>query len=266
MSVCKCALVFALSLTLHAADNQLTSAEKSAGWKLLFDGRTYAHWVDPTARNPRGDSFTIEDGCLKSVPHPKITEDLFSADSYTDFELEWDWKISTAGNSGVKYRIQKHVFLVEGRFPRFEDSVNASLEHPLSDRPAKGQDYVIGFEYQITDNAKNPDATHNGPMHQAGALYDIVAPSKDATRPAGEWNHSRLVVKGDHVEHWVNGEKVVDTSLKGPAVEQSMAKRWGKGSPVYDLLVNQPRTKCPISLQNHGDAAWFKNIKIRETQ
>lgn len=251
---------------VHAADNQLTAREKADGWKLLFDGKTWNHWVDPTAKRPRGDSFVIDDGCLKAVPHPAITEDLFSADDYTDFELEWDWKISPRGNSGVKYRIQDHLFTAPGHFSRFEDSVNTALEHPRGERQARGQDYVIGFEYQITDNATNPDALHNGPLHQAGALYDIFAPLKDATRPVGEFNHSRIVVKGDHVEHWLNGVKVVDGGLKDPAVAEAMAKRWGKGSPVYDLLVNQPRKSCPISLQNHGDAAWFKNIKIRVLQ
>lgn len=257
-------LAILLALPLCAADNQLAPQEKAAGWKLLFDGSTFDHWIDNTKKSPAGTSFVIEDGCLKATPHPAITEDLFSADTYGDFELEWDWKISPRGNSGLKYRIQEHVFLPEKFVPHFEDNVNAALKNPRTDRPSRGQDYVVGFEYQITDNGANPDATHNGALHQTGALYDIFPPSKDATRPVGEFNHSRLVVRGDHVEHWLNGEKVVDASLKAPEVAKSMAKRWGEGSPVYELLVKQPRKQCPISLQNHGDAAWFKNIKIRK--
>ena len=253
-----------LALPLFAADNQLTQQEKAAGWKLLFDGKTYANWIDPTKKSPPATSFTIEDGCLKATSHPAITEDLFSSATYGDFELEWDWKISPKGNSGLKYRIQDHVFLVGRQAPRFEDNVNAALKSRPSERPAKGQDYVIGFEYQMTDNAANSDALHNGSLHQTAALYDIAPPSKDATKPVGEFNHSRLVVKGDHVEHWLNGVKVVDTSLKGADVAKSMAKRWGESGPVYDLLVNQPVKQCHISLQNHGDEAWFKNIKIRK--
>lgn len=246
-----------------AADNQLTPEEKAAGWRLLFDGHTFNGWQDPSRRNPPGTSFVIEDACLKAVSHPKIVEDLFSADTFGDFELQFDWKISPAGNSGLKYRIQDHLYVPEGK-EKFEDRVRAAFTGPRLPRPEKGQDYVIGFEYQMTDNAANSDARKNGPQHQTAALYDVAPASKDASRPVGEFNHSVLVVKGDRVEHWLNGEKVLETSLKSPAVEASMAKRWGVDSPVYKLLVDQPRARCPISLQNHDDVAWFKNIKIRE--
>src|SRR5271165_2013096 len=103
VSVLACAL---LATGAAAADNELTSQEKAAGWKLLFDGRTFANWVDPSGRKPPGDSFTIEDGCLKAQPHPRIVEDLFTSKTFGDFILEFDWKISPGGNSGLKYRIQ----------------------------------------------------------------------------------------------------------------------------------------------------------------
>ncbi len=247
----------------QAADNQLTAQEKAAGWRLLFDGHTFANWVDPTKKSPPGDSFVIEDGCLKATDHPKIVEDLFTRDTFRDFELVFDWKISPRGNSGVKYRIQDHQFLLNGPRGKFEDLANKSMLDRRTDRPAKGQDYVIGFEYQMVDNAGNPDARANGAIHATAALYDAIPPSRDVTRPVGEFNHSRIVVKGDHVEHWLNGEKVVDASLKGPEVERGAAKRWGVGTPIYNLLVKQPRVDCPISLQNHDNPAWFKNIKIR---
>lgn len=233
-------------------------------WHNLFDGKTFAGWDDPTKKSPPGDSFVIEDGCLKATSHPRITEDLFTTEKFADFELEFDWKISPRGNSGVKYRIQDTVWVHSAPgIRKFEDMVRYSLEHPLTARPDHGQDYVIGFEYQITDNAANPDATHNGPKHQTAALYDMIAASTDATKPVGEFNHSRIVVKGDHIEHWLNGKKVVDGSLKSPEIAAGVEKRWGKDSQVYNLLVNQPRKECPISLQNHGDEAWFKNIRVR---
>jgi hypothetical protein len=140
--------------------------------------------------------------------------------------------------------------------------VNETLKDRRTDRPAKGQEYVVGFEYQALDNERHPDAKR-GTNHQSGALYDIFSPSKDATRPVGEFNRSRLLVKGDHIEHWLNGEKVVDGSLKAPEVAKASAARWGTESPVYRMLAEQPKKACQISLQNHGDEAWFKNLKIR---
>jgi len=244
----------------RAADNTLTPQEKAAGWRLLFDGRTFANWVDPAEKTPPGNSFTIEDGCLKATRRPSITEDLFTKEVFRDFELAFDWKIAPAGNSGVKYRIQDHVF-IPPNVNNLGDQVNASLKNRLTARPDRGQDYVIGFEYQLLDNERNEDGRL--PSHRTGALYDVFAPLRDATRPVGEFNHSRLVVRGAHIEHWLNGAKVVDGSLDAPEVAKDMAQRWGKGTPVCDLLVKQPRKACPISLQNHGTEAWFRNIKIR---
>jgi hypothetical protein len=149
------------------------------------------------------------------------------------------------------------------RGQKFESRVNASLKNRRTDRPANGQEYVIGFEYQVLDNVKNPDA-RRGANHQAGALYDMLPPLKDVTRPVGEFNHSRLVVKGDAIEHWLNGVKVVDGSLAAPEVAKGTGARWGADSPVYEMLVKHPKKECQISLQNHSSEAWFKNIKIRK--
>jgi opacity protein-like surface antigen len=258
------ALACAAALAASAADNQLTAQEKSAGWRLLFDGKTYAGWEDPTKKAPPDNGFAIEDGCLKSLPHQSLNQDLFTTARYADFEMEFDWKISPGGNSGVKYRIQERVMLDDEKpGQKFEDRVNASMKHRRTDRPANGQEYVIGFEYQVLDNAKNPDALR-GTNHQAGALYDMLSPLKDATKAVGEFNHSRLVVKGDAVEHWLNGVKVVDGSLNALEVAKGSAARWGTDSQVYELLVKHPKKECQISIQNHGSDAWFKNLKIRK--
>jgi hypothetical protein len=256
--------VLCLAACAIAADNELTPQEKKAGWKLLFDGKSFKGWEDPAKKNPPATSFVIEDGCLKSIQRPAITEDLFTAAKYSDFELVFDWKISPGGNSGVKYRIQDRVMLAdEVKGQKFEDRANGSIKSRRTDRPAKGQEYVIGFEYQVLDNEKNADA-RRGTNHQAGALYDMISPTKDATLPVGQFNHSRLVVKGDHIEHWLNGEKVVDGSLNDPGVEKGTGQRWGTESPVYELLVKHPKHQCQISLQNHNTEAWFKNVKIKK--
>jgi len=246
-----------------APTNSLTPAESSSGWILLFDGKTMNHWVDPRTKTPPGDGWTIEDGCLKAQAHPHITEDLFSDQTFRDFELVFDWKISPAGNSGVKYRIQDHLWVPRppAAKEKFETQVERAFANRTTERPGKGQDYVVGFEYQMTDDSSNSDAKSN-PKHTAGALYDMVAPSSEASRPVGEFNHSRIVVRGNHVEHWLNDVKVVDSSLDSPDALAGIQKRWAAAPHVYELLSKQPRKDCPISLQNHGNDAWFRNIKI----
>jgi hypothetical protein len=253
-----------LPLLSQAADNQLTPQEKKDHFQLMFDGKTFAGWEDPSKKSPPGDSYGIEDGCLKSLKNPKINEDLFTIATYTDFEMLFEWKVAPVGNTGVKYRIQDRIMLAPHTPPqKFEDLVNLSLQNRRTDRPAKGQEYVVGFEYQCLDNQRHPDG-RRGPIHRSGALYDIFPPTQDATKPVGEFNQSRLVVKGDHIEHWLNGVKVVDGSLKAPEVRKASAARWGAESPVTHMLADQPRKACQISLQNHGDEAWFKNLKIRK--
>lgn len=272
MAISRLVLVALLALPLISqTPNTLTPAERKAGWTLLFDGRSYANWKDPGATQPAGDSWTIEDGSLKTKAHPRITEDLVSTGTYRDFELAWDWKIAPGGNSGIKYRIQDFVVLApfnhNPNAKRFEDTVDYVMTKNLSDRSKiapndKAQVYVVGFEYQMIDDQRHPDAKR-GDKHVAGSLYDMIAPSSHPAKPAGEWNSSRLIVKGDHIEHWLNGVKVVDGTLRDPAVASNSATRWHEGSPMYKLLVDQPKKECPISLQNHGDEAWFRNIRIR---
>jgi hypothetical protein len=245
-----------------AEHNSLTAKEKAEGWKLLFDGRTFAGWEDPARKSPPGDSFTIDDGCLKATRKPRFNEDLFSRDRFENFELLFDWRISEGGNSGVKYRIQDHVWVEEPPGKKFEDQVALAFANRVTKRPDKGHDYVVGFEYQCIDNERHPDGRRGG-SHASGALYDMVAPSAQAAKPAGEFNVARLIVNGSHIEHWLNGVKVVDADLSSEVVAQSAANRWGKDSKVYGLLVRQPARRTRISLQNHNDEAWFRNIKIR---
>lgn len=91
----------------------------------------------------------------------------------------------------------------------------------------------------------------------------MLAPSERAAKAVGEWNQGRIVVRGDRIEHWLNGKKVIDATLDDPEVVMGLEKRWTNASPVYHLLTTRPRKKGPIVLQNHNDDAWFRNLKIR---
>jgi hypothetical protein len=261
-------LILMLACTVMPAlgqHNRLTPAEQASGWRLLFDGHTMNGWRDPLHRTPPGDAWKIEGDCLAAQPNPALVEDLVSQETFRDFELVFDWRISPGGNSGVKYRIQELVMMrdqPQGTPAKFEDLVELSIRNRRPDRPAKGQEYVVGFEYQIIDNKASSDARY-GPIRATASLYELAPVARDVTRPVGEFNHSRLVVKGRHTEHWLNGEKVLDTLLDAPPILEGLASRWGRNSPVYSMLAKIPRLDCPISLQNHTFPAWFRNIKIR---
>ncbi len=254
-----------------AAPNTITPAELAAGWTLLFDGRTLDGWEDPAKETPPGNSWTVEDGCIKAVSNPRLREDLFTNDTFGNFELSFEWKIAPRGNSGVKYRVQDRAVLVRGltdpQAKRFEDTVDYELANRAGDRSRLGPDdsmeeYDIAYEYQIIDNEGHPDALR-GPSRTTGALYGMVAPAEQTARPLGEFNQSRIVLKGNHVEHWLNGVKVVDTSLDAEPIRTGLAERWGTDSPVYRLMAEMPHKEGPIALQNHNDEAWFRSIKIR---
>lgn len=257
----------ALPLPAASRENRLTAEEKAAGWRVLFDGKTMRGWEDPARESPPGDAWVVEDGCLKAVARPRIREDLLTTESFGDFELVFDWKISPRGNSGVKYRIQDRALLVRNRpspaGKKFEDMVNYELAHRLADRgriaaDEEVEEYLVAFEYQVIDPAVASDA-RSGP----GSLYDLAGEPHQAARPVGEFNQGRIVLRGNHVEHWVNGVKVVDVDLDAPAVLERLARRWGKGSPVYERLARQQQRRTPIALQHHNDEAWFRNIKLR---
>lgn len=252
---------------LAAEPNTLSKEEKAAGWKLLFDGKSFKGWNDVSKLNPPGNSWAIEDGCLKSLAKPGVREDLFTTANFTDFELAFEWKISPGGNSGLKYRIQDRFFIDERRskkegFKRFEDLANDSIRTRATKRADATQEYIVGFEYQVIDDAAHPDARRGG-YYQAGALYDMIATSQAAAKKPGEFNEARIVVRGNRIEHWLNGVKVVEGTLDAPETLARAAKRWTTESPIYKALANQPRKATPIALQNHNDEAWFRSIRIR---
>lgn len=208
--------------------NRLTPTEKARGWRLLFDGRTTHGW-----RKYRGktvpDTWKVVDEALVFTPKEEETDDdIVTADRYENFELMIDWKVSPGGNSGIMYRVGE-----DRKYP-----------------------WETGPEYQIVDNARHPDG--KDPLTSAASCYAIYAPSRDVTRPAGQWNRARLIVDGDHVEHWLNGVKVVDYELGSTDWQRRVRASKFREMPQYGRL----KTGV-ICLQDHHDRVEFRNIKIR---
>jgi hypothetical protein len=214
-------LCLCLTLAAGAADE----------WRTLFDGKTSAGWLEITGK-PFPATWTIEDGCLKASPKPGGAQDIRTVDVFRNFELEFDWKMLADGNSGVKYLVQK-----------VDEWTNED------GRQARAR----GLEYQLADDL-NPDAASD-PTRVAAALYSVIAPVPKITPKIGEFNHSRLVVNGAHVEHWLNGTKVVSFSTGDPAVQKQLRTLRGKDGELLD--------EGPISLQNHGSEVWFRGIRVR---
>jgi 3-keto-disaccharide hydrolase len=217
---------------LAAEPNTLTDAEKSAGWKLLFDGKTTQGWRGYKMQAmPPG--WTVMDGALVRVKGGAGGkgagggDDIVTTEEFESFELQLEWKIVANGNSGVLYHVS-------------EEPVTA---------------WHFAPEVQILDNGPHGDRVKT---QHAGACYDLYAPSKDVTRPVGQWNHFRIVVKGPHVEHWLNGEKVVEYELWSADWKARVASSKFKDMPKFATF-----RKGPIALQDHSDRIEFRNIKIR---
>jgi len=258
-------------LTITAAENTLTPDERKQGYKLLWDGKTFEGWKDPAKKNVPNNAWVIENGTLKTVVQgKKFSEDLITNKQYGDYELLFDWKLSPGANTGLKYRIQQEVFLDEGKAGsgNFEQKMGRETSEHLSDHAkytgGPAQLYTVGFEFQLLDDEHHPDGRRDA-SHRTGALYSFIPADKQAEKPIGEWNTSRLVLKGDHFEHWLNGVKVLEGSLKDPRVREGAEKRWASAPIIRDELINAKPTGS-IALQHHGDEVWFRNIKIKETK
>ncbi len=238
--------------TAHASDvfvicpNTLTDAERRAGWRLLFDGETFDGWRGlgydsvPTAhwKIENGSIRKLADGQVPRLPdgQPAAGGDLMTRDTYRDFELTWDWKISRAGNSGVKY--------------------NVSEEISMANAPNHA---ALGFEYQMLDDSLHED--NKVPSHRTAALYDLIPPNANkgmALKQVGDWNRSTIVFRGNHGEHWLNGQKVVDFDLGTPLMDSLMAK-----SKYRDIKGFAQKRAGHIVLQDHVDEVFFRSIKIR---
>lgn len=210
-----------------ASANTLTDAEKADGWTLLFDGKSTDNFRGYKKTEFPKEGWVVENGILKHIGG-KGGGDIVTTDQYDDFEFKVDWRAAEGANSGVIYRCTE-----DHNFP-----------------------WETGPEMQILDDARHPDGKK--PRTRAGTLYDIVPCAVDVSRPAGEWNHARLVANGTKIEHWLNGFKVVDIDTTSDAYKKALAESKWPGMKDYNT-----RKKGHIDLQDHGDTVEFRNIKVR---
>ena len=204
--------------------NTLTEAEKTAGWKLLFDGQTTSGWHNFQKQSIQG--WMAQDGVLTT---PGKQGDIVSEEQFSDFELSIEWRIESQSNSGIFFYVQ-------------EDPQYSAIWH-------------TGPEFQLIDDNNYPVPLKD--TQKSGSNYDMQAPIKLTAKKAGEWNHARILVNKGHVEHWLNGEKVVAYDFDSPAWQQQLA-----GSKFASLDYAKKRNGA-IALQDHGDPVAFRNIKIR---
>lgn len=214
-----------------SATGQLSADDAKAGWKPLFDGKTLNGWRGYKKTDASGSRWIVEDGMLTLPKNDgkdtRGARDLISADTYDQFELAWEWRVAAAGNSGMKY------FVLEDL------------------------DSAIGHEYQMIDDERHPDAKI-GLKRQTAALYDVLPAADRPLRPAGEWNSSRVVVRGSSVEHWLNGTKVLSYELNSPALKTAIA-----ASKFKDVARFGTPQKGHILIQDHGDQVWYRAVRIR---
>jgi hypothetical protein len=225
--------------------NQLTADERAAGWRVLFDGTSLAGWRGLGSDSVPSAHWRVVDGAIAKVPTAKVPRladgqpatggDLMSIESFRDFELAFEWRVTPGANSGVKYNVSEEL----------------SLKHAANHA-------ALGFEYQVLDDELHPD--NRIASHRAAGLYDVLAPGPaKRLRPVGQWNSARIVLRGNHGEHWLNGVKVLAFDLGTPRLDSLLAQ--SKYRPIPGFA---DRRRGHVVLQDHGDEVYFRSVKIRD--
>lgn len=214
------------------AHNTLTDAEREAGWVLLFDGETTDGWRGYGGDDVPVRGWTAENGELVGQASGGGMDggDIVTVAAFTDFDLVFDFKVGTGGNSGVFYRVQEH----DG----------AGL-------------WQVAAEYQVLDDPFYIE-TGSGPKHLTGENYDLHATEDKTMHPAGEWNTGRIVVQGNRVQHFLNGRPTVEFEMYTDEWEGLVA------ASKFGVEEHYARAATgSIGLQDHGTPVWFRNMKIR---
>lgn len=212
----------------------ISEMDKQEEWTILFDGTSFDAWKEYN-RDTISEYWKLEDDAMVLYPPEKYeAHNLVTKKEYTDFILSLEWKISEGGNSGIFWGVHE----------------NSSLNEA----------YQTGPEIQVLDNEKHPDAK-NGTSHQSGALYDMIGPSKDVTKPVGEWNTYVITInhKTNGGSIVLNGEMIVDFPVNNPEWNAMVAKSKFDGWDDFGKY-----TTGKIGLQDHGNMVSYRNIKIKE--
>jgi hypothetical protein len=221
------AVVLALLLpSLTSVDGAEASA-KAGHWEVLFDGKSADKWRGYKMKSFPDQSWKVEDGALKTIKGGNGS-DIVTKEKYDNFEFELEWKVAPGANSGIMYHVS-------------EDA----------DAP-----YETGPEMQVLDDNLHADA--KDPKTSAGSLYALIAPKNKKLKPVGEWNRVRLVVRGNHAEHWLNGAKVVEYELGSRDLNRLIGESKFKDMPRF-----AKETSGYLDLQHHGDEVWYRKIRVR---
>lgn len=224
--------ILLIGVILFASCNGPKNATGTAtGYTSLFDGKTLNGWR--TYQNKPADSWSVKDGVIyckgSSSDKSDRRADLITNDVYENFDLKLDWKISPQGNSGIMYMVTE--------------------EYPTA--------YLSGPEYQIIDDVNFPEKLED--WQKTAANYAMHTAPTAHPKPAGQWNHTEIIVNNGHVQHWLNGEKVVEYDLWTDDWKKRKAEGKWKDAPGYGMSKTGH-----IALQDHGSEAWFKNIELKK--
>lgn len=223
-----------LLILFTALGSTALHAQQTSQWTYLFNGKSTDALRGYKMAGFPDKAWAVEDGALVArTGVPNI--DLVTKQPYKNFELELDWKVSKAGNSGIFYYIDEA----------------ADQEAGNGNSP----NWLDNFEMQLLDDVNFNDTAA---IRSAGSLYDLITPVNKKLKPVGEYNQARLVVNNNHVEQWINGVKVVEYEINSPELNELISKSKYKDNPKFAKSTNGL-----IMFQHHGQKVWLKNIKVR---